>query len=206
MLHRKALDSRVAKLASAPLHKLASLTAAAGTSLGAGGGEVIAERPAGTDNRQRGGRRSLSSTGEARWRLRRRRPIEKRGGSERSGEISASLSARAAPGLHTEPWPAIHPRFPAPPTTGHRHIYPRRGLIPPLDLSIDPSSADESEGGAGPGLPSKLFLRLRRRGKGSGETLAPVLQYTCRRLRPSFGIGHKKQATSSEVWSTSGRI
>ena len=112
---------------------------------------MIAERPDGTD-RVAGGRRSLSSAGEARWRLRRRRPIEKRGeeGSERSGEISASLSARVAPGLR----PALarnpsalsgatHHRAGRPP----RAIYTRAAAL--SRLSIYPSSADESEGAGG---------------------------------------------------------
>ena len=114
---------------------------------------MIAERD-GTD-RVAGGRRSLSSAGEARWRLRRRRPIEKRGGrpeegSERSGEISASLSARVAPGL----CPALarnpsalsgatHHRAGRPP----RAIYTRAAAL--SRLSIYPSSADESEGAGG---------------------------------------------------------
>ena len=115
---------------------------------------MIAERPDGTD-RVAGGRRSLSSAGEARWRLRRRRPIEKRGeeGSERSGEISASLSARVAPGLH----PALsrNPSALSGAThhrAGHRApIYTRAAAL--SRLSIYPSSADESEGS---GLPGKV--------------------------------------------------
>lgn len=129
---------------------------------------MIAERPAGTD-RQGGGRRSLSSAGEARWRLRRRRPIEKRrgAGGERSGEISASLSTRVAPGLHTQPWPAIHPRFPAPPTTGHRRYIPAPRPYPAskLDLSIHPSSADESDRGG------------RRAGASQQGSYPPILHF-----------------------------
>ena len=114
---------------------------------------MIAERPDGTD-RVAGGRRSLSSAGEARWRLRRRRPIEKRGGrqeegSERSGEISASLSARVAPGSH--PALARNPSALSGAThhrAGHRApIYTRAAAL--SRLSIYPSSADESEGAGG---------------------------------------------------------
>jgi hypothetical protein len=96
--------------------------------------------------------RSLSSAGEARWRLRRRRPIEKRGGrgARDRGRSPRRCPPRVAPGLH----PALA-RNPSALSGATHHRPPpyiptplAAGLIPPLHIPIDP--ADDSEGASDP--------------------------------------------------------
>jgi hypothetical protein len=91
-----------------------------------------------------GAGRSLSSAGGGRWRLRRRRPIEKtldQGRARNRGRSPASLSARVSPGL--QPALALGPQsvraFRRHPLSGHTSIYIPHAAAPPfpsLELSI----------------------------------------------------------------------